>query len=105
MVKGQRRYRYIRFQIKPLGKSPLPTEAEFLQELREQARHLAHSELRDLGCWLVRFQSTFGIIKCHYQATETLKILLSSLHTIKFSTVEITPERTSGTIRGVTYKA
>ena len=85
-----------------MGSGSLPTEAEFLQELRKQSRLVFHKELKDLGCWLIRFQATSGVIKCHYQETETMKALLRSLHSIGSSTVEITPEKTSGTIRGVT---
>ena len=104
IVKDHRRKRYIRFHIKPLESNSLPTEAEFLQELRKQGRLLFHKELKDLGCWLIRFQTTSGIIKCHYQETETMKALLHSLHSIGSSIVEITPESTSGTIRGVIRK-
>ncbi len=102
MIKDQRRHRYIWFQVRSFGNGFLPTETEFLQELRKQGRLLYHKELKEMGCWLIRFQTTSGVIKCHYRETEALKTLLRSLHTLGSRPVEVTPTKTSGTIRGVT---
>ena len=104
IVKDRRRHRYISFQIKPLENSGLPTEHEFLQELRRQSRHLFEKELNDMGLWLIRFQKTSGIIKCNYQEKEIVIRLLRSLKSIGSFNVEVTTQRTSGTIRRLTHK-
>jgi RNase P/RNase MRP subunit POP5 len=87
-----------------LGNNGLPTEGEFLLELRKQSRLLFEKELKDMGCWLVRFQRASGIIKCSFREKETVILLLRSLKSIGSNQVEIITERTSGTIRGVSHQ-
>ncbi|MFA5101939.1 MAG: Rpp14/Pop5 family protein [Candidatus Thermoplasmatota archaeon] len=104
IVKGVRRHRYIALNVICEQPHPLLTKADFIQALRRHALELFSRTTQDLGLWVVQFDGTQGIVKCHYTEKDHVRHLVQSLQTIGFTPVRITTRSTSGTIRGLTKK-
>ncbi len=98
-MKGSRRYRYVSFHIQYRDTGFLASTSQLIQELRQQATILFSKTLKDLGVWVIQFDGTNGIIKCHYMEKEQLIRLLKSIQNIGHTTVTITTSSTSGTIK------
>jgi RNase P/RNase MRP subunit POP5 len=104
IVKGNKRYRYIGFRITFTGNTHSFTNSDLIQAIRKNTRDLFSKDVKDLGLWLIQFNGTSGIIKCHSQEKEHAMQLLQSLKKIGVASVHVTTSMTSGTIRGLTEK-
>ncbi|MBN2599486.1 MAG: hypothetical protein JXA75_03010 [Candidatus Thermoplasmatota archaeon] len=104
IIKGVRRHRYIAFNVICELPHSLLTKADFIQALRRHTFELFSRTAQDLGLWVVQFDGTKGILKCHYSEKDHVRHLLQSLQTIGAAPVHITTRSTSGTIRGLTKK-
>jgi RNase P/RNase MRP subunit POP5 len=100
-VKGTRRHRYISFQIDYKIETAPVTQQAFIGALRRGASKLFSKTLPELGLWVIRFDGTTGILKCHYQQTKNSTMLLHSLTTVGSTAVNITTHATSGTIKAL----
>jgi RNase P/RNase MRP subunit POP5 len=100
-VKGTRRHRYISFQITYKDETEQVTQQAFIGALRRSASERFSNNMQELGLWVIRFDGTTGILKCHYRQTERSKTLLHSLTTIGSTAVTITTHETSGTIKAL----
>jgi RNase P/RNase MRP subunit POP5 len=60
---------------------------------------LFSKSLKDLGVWVIQFDGTDGIIKCHYREKEHLIQILISLKNIGQTAVKVTTSSTAGTIK------
>jgi len=103
-VKGTRRHRYIDFHIESKEQNFNITNSELLQGIRQQTFELFSKNLKDLRLWVVQFDGTQGILKCHYTEKEHVIQLLLSIKKIGTKPVTITTRSTSGTIRGLAHK-
>jgi RNase P/RNase MRP subunit POP5 len=104
IVKGTRRHRYIDFHIDSKEQIFSISNSEFLQALRQQTFMLFSKNLKDLRLWVVQFDGTQGVLKCHYTEKEHIIQLLLSIKKIGTKPVSITTRSTSGTIRGLGNK-
>lgn len=104
IVKGTRRHRYIFFKVTYDTAHAFASQKELLQALRQSTFELFLKNTKELGLWIVRFDGTTGILKCHYRETENVKQLLRSIKNIGTKPVIITTHATSGTIHGLTAK-
>ncbi len=100
-MKGTRRHRYIAFHVDQNDQNFTMTNSQLLQELRHHATELFSKSLKDLRLWVVQFDGTDGIVKCHYTEKEHVIQLLLSIKKIGQKSVMITTRSTSGTIRGL----
>ena len=98
-MKGTRRYRYIAFHVEYKDTRCGVSTSQLIQDLRLQATTLFSKSLKDLGVWVIQFDGTDGIIKCHYREKEHLIQMLISLKSIGHSAVTITTSSTAGTIK------
>ncbi len=103
-MKGTRRHRYIFFKVTYDQAHAFASQKELLQALRQNTYERFLKNTKDLGLWIVRFDGTTGIIKCHYRETENVKQLLLAMKSIGTKPVSITTHATSGTIHGLTDK-
>ncbi len=102
-MKGTRRHRYIDFHIETTEQKGVLTNSELLQALRQQAFELFSKNLKDLRLWVIHFDGTQGILKCHYTEKDNVIQLVQAIRKIGMSPVIITTGSTSGTIRGLTH--
>lgn len=103
-MKGTRRQRYIYFQVVYKKEDPAITKAELIQTLRQKSYEIFSKNSKDLGLWVIQFNGTAGILKCHYREKENILRLLQSLENIGKKPVTITTHSTSGTIHGLAAK-
>ena len=80
------------------------TNSGLIQALRQQSFELFSKNLKDLRLWVVQFDGTQGILKCHYTEKEHVIQLLLSIKKIGTKPVMISTRSTSGTIRGLAEK-
>ncbi|DAC72413.1 MAG TPA: hypothetical protein DSN98_05380 [Thermoplasmata archaeon] len=104
IVKGTRRHRYIGFCAAYQPQNHAPTNTELIQALRQATYDLYSKNTKELGLWVIRFDGTSGILKCHYREKEHAIALLQSLKKIGPTTITITTHATSGTIHGLGEK-
>jgi RNase P/RNase MRP subunit POP5 len=104
IVKGIRRHRYIDFDCVCEEQNPIITKSELIQTLRQHISSLSSKNFKEPTLWVVRFDGTRGILKCHYKEKEHAIQLLQSLKKIGIKPVTITTHSTSGTIRGLADK-
>jgi len=103
MIKENRRLRYIAFLVKTTGLRTHLTNTEVIEELRKRCTILFQKEWKQMGLWLIRFNGTEGIIRCHYREKDNMIHLLNSMKEIGMKKVEVTTLSTSGTIHGLTH--
>lgn len=103
-MKGTRRHRYIFFKVTYDQAHTFASQRELLNALRQSTFERFLKDTKELGLWIVRFDGTTGILKCHYRETENVKQLLQSMKSIGTKPVSITTHATSGTIHGLTDK-
>lgn len=103
-MKGTRRHRYIDFHIVCEDQNLIITNSEFIQALRQHISEIFSKNFKELRLWVVQFNGTQGILKCHYMEKERAIQLLLSLKKIGAKSVTIKTHSTSGTIRGLTNK-
>jgi RNase P/RNase MRP subunit POP5 len=103
-VKGTRRQRYISFQIIYENTGPAITQSELIQTLRQRSYEGFSKTTKELGLWVIQFNGTTGILKCHHREKENMIQFLKSLQNIGKKQVTITTHATSGTIQGLTVK-
>jgi RNase P/RNase MRP subunit POP5 len=103
-MKGTRRHRYIAFHVDQNDQNLTITNSQLIQELRQHATELFSKSVKDLRLWVVQFDGTQGILKCHYTEKEHVIQLLLSIKKIGTKPVTITTHSTSGTIRGLAHK-
>ncbi len=103
-MKGTRRHRYIDFHVDSKEQNFSFTNSELLQVLRQQTFELFSKNLKDMRLWVVQFDGTQGILKCHYTEKEHVIQLLLSIKKIGTKPVTVTTCSTSGTIRGLAHK-
>jgi len=104
MVKGTRRFRYILFSVTYPEHGQRATFAEFIRTLQPRTEDFVSTNTKERGAWVVHFDGTTGILKCHYQEKDHAIDLLRSLKTIGATPVAITTIATSGTIQGLPVK-
>jgi len=100
-VKGTRRHRYIAFHVEQEEWISCSSNAQLIHALRQQAAELFSKTLKDLGLWVIQFNGTDGIVKCHYIEKDHVIQLLLSIKKIGDVSVNVTTEMTSGTIQGL----
>ncbi|HWR64069.1 MAG TPA: Rpp14/Pop5 family protein [Candidatus Thermoplasmatota archaeon] len=103
-MRGTRRHRYIDFHVDYSDLNTDGTHSELLQALRTHALALFSKNLKDLRLWVVQFDGTQGILKCHYTEKDHVIQLLLSIKKIGTKPVMISTRSTSGTIRGLAEK-
>jgi len=103
-MKDTRRHRYIAFHVDQNDQNLTITNSQLIQELRQHATELFSKNVKDLRLWVVQFDGTSGILKCHYTEKEHVIQLLLSIKKIGTKPVTITTCSTSGTIRGLVHK-
>jgi RNase P/RNase MRP subunit POP5 len=103
-MKDTRRHRYITFHVDQDDQNLTITNSQFIQELRQHAFEIFSKSVKDLRLWVIQFDGTSGILKCHYTEKENVIQLLVSIKKIGTKPVSITTCSTSGTIRGLAHK-
>ena len=103
-MKDTRRHRYIAFHVDQNDQNLTITKSQLIQELRKHATELFSKSVKDISLWVVQFDGTQGILKCHYTEKEHVIQLLLSIKKIGTIPVTITTRLTSGTIRGLAHK-
>ncbi|MBN1280683.1 MAG: Rpp14/Pop5 family protein [Candidatus Thermoplasmatota archaeon] len=101
IVKGARRYRYIRFCVTYHGSERQETKEALLSSLRRHTVDLFSLRLQDLGLWLLYWDGAVGIIKCRHREKDRTIRLLQSMTAIQDTPVQIITTGTSGTLRSL----
>lgn len=101
IIKATRRQRYIAFIVRAKDTLKEMDDTEFIREIRIKCQRVLQKDWKEVGLWLIIFNGTEGIIRCHAKEKEHTMLLLRSLDRIGTVNVEVTPVKTSGTLKGL----
>jgi len=100
IIKTNNRQRYIGFKLISESEESIKKK-DLFSEIQKLCRTKYNRYCTDMGLRLIRFDGTFGIIRCKHVEKENTISLLNSLEHIKSIDVKIKTLYTSGTIKSL----
>jgi RNase P/RNase MRP subunit POP5 len=98
IVRGMKRRRYIGFHIQS---DTVIHRSDFFAALTAHCEKQCIGDMAQFGIKLIRYNGTYGIIRCTHLNKDTVQEIISTLTVIGHQTVLIETMGTSGTIRGL----
>jgi RNase P/RNase MRP subunit POP5 len=102
IVKEGSRKRYIGFHI--TNNSDKVEKKDIVHIVRKNCKNLFDKDVKDLGIYVIKFNGTYGIVRCKHTEKENTIKLLTNIKNVASEKVEIKTLGTSGTIKSLMKK-
>ncbi|MCX6664457.1 MAG: hypothetical protein NT038_00110 [Euryarchaeota archaeon] len=101
IIKEGNRYRYIGFIVKSSEKKRYIDRSELFKEIEQRYHHCFHADDKLKGIKLIRFDGSFGIVKCSNTEKKLITDILQSIQNIGSYQIQISTIAASGTIHAL----